>query len=82
MTSEQGATLSLEDEALMRDLEAILFADLSTIAKAVLVAIRLNAGVIPSRQELMVAASVSDARAIDEALAELATAGHIAGVVS
>jgi hypothetical protein len=73
---------SLEDEILMRDVEAILLTDLSTIAKAILVAIRLNGGIIPSREELMVAAAASDAHAIDEALAELVTAGHIAGAVS
>jgi hypothetical protein len=73
---------SFEDETLPRDVEAILLTDLSTTAKAVLLAIRLHGGVIPDRQELMVAASVSDARAIDEALAELVRAGHIVGLAS
>jgi len=73
---------SPEDEALMRDVGAILLTDLSTTAKAVLVVIRLHGGAIPDRQELMLAASVSDARAIDDALAELVAAGHITGVAS
>jgi len=66
----------------MLDVGAILFADLSTTAKAVLVAIRLSGGAIPSPDELMLAASVSDPSLIDKALAELAKAGHIPGVVS